>query len=361
MCLTRCVLQITVGFMFVGHTHCKLDQMFSRFCIAINKAYLTGTYDAMDDLIRQSYSPNPLMVKMEETTDVTAWLRVTKAHPYLERVNGLNPRRSDKMEHEKAHEFKFFKDEDGVTKMNFKLTQKDARWLPSEEGKDMWLGAERPGGVTCDTDRWWEKIDPPQRAAPAPIDLEEIEKGLKKAKTFLPPAVNAWWKIWLRNQKQADRYVEEHGVPTHSRTWAAFMERVGNELRGNTWRGPGWGGDEGSDVTDDEDVKMYQGDDVDGGAGAESPPRTPPREAPSRGRRSGRAQGPAAPPPERGGNTSVETSPNMYYVPTADESELPQEPAQAKGRRRSTRVQDKLAAMSGAEVDEAKCEFCHNS
>ena len=55
--------------MFVGHTHCDLDQMFSRFCVAINKAYLTGTYDDMDTLIRQSYSPNPLMVKMEETTD----------------------------------------------------------------------------------------------------------------------------------------------------------------------------------------------------------------------------------------------------------------------------------------------------
>lgn len=299
--------------MFVGHTHNKLDQMFSRFCVAIRDAYLTGTYDAMDDLVREAYTPNPEMVKMEETTDVTAWLRVKEGtkNPFLERINGLNPRREDRMEHEKAHEFKVFKDAEGVTKMSFKLTQKDGRWLPSVEGKDMWLGADRPGGVSADTPHWWDHIDPPLRANPAPIDLVEIEKGLKRAKTYLPPEDREWWATWLHNQKRADRFLEAHGPPKDSRTWASFMERVGKEMKGATWRGPGWGAEGDGDGDNIDNLSREQGDGGDDGSLSPPPPppppRTPPR--PPARKRGARPAPPASQPPD-GGNSSVDSSPN---------------------------------------------------
>ncbi|KAL3692063.1 hypothetical protein R1sor_005714 [Riccia sorocarpa] len=60
--------KIKVGFLIVGHTHDHVDQMFSRFSVALRgkKAF---TMPQMQQVIQEAYVPSPVFEVLEETWD----------------------------------------------------------------------------------------------------------------------------------------------------------------------------------------------------------------------------------------------------------------------------------------------------
>ncbi|KAL3675026.1 hypothetical protein R1sor_024974 [Riccia sorocarpa] len=60
--------KIKVGFLIVGHTHDHVDQMFSRFSVALRgkKAF---TMPQMQQIIQEAYVPSPVFEVLEETWD----------------------------------------------------------------------------------------------------------------------------------------------------------------------------------------------------------------------------------------------------------------------------------------------------
>ncbi|KAL3697378.1 hypothetical protein R1sor_011454 [Riccia sorocarpa] len=60
--------KIKVGFLMVGHTHDHVDQMFSRFSVALRKRQ-AFTMPELRMVIQESYSPSPSFEVLEETWD----------------------------------------------------------------------------------------------------------------------------------------------------------------------------------------------------------------------------------------------------------------------------------------------------
>ncbi|KAL3687988.1 hypothetical protein R1sor_014297 [Riccia sorocarpa] len=60
--------KIKVGFLMVGHTHDHVDQMFSRFSVALRKRQ-PFTMPELRMVIQESYSPSPSFEVLEETWD----------------------------------------------------------------------------------------------------------------------------------------------------------------------------------------------------------------------------------------------------------------------------------------------------
>ncbi|KAL3684786.1 hypothetical protein R1sor_002808 [Riccia sorocarpa] len=69
--------KIKVGFLIVGHTHDHVDQMFSRFSVALRgkKAF---TMPQMQQVIQEAYVPSPVFEVLEETWDFKA---IVQARP----------------------------------------------------------------------------------------------------------------------------------------------------------------------------------------------------------------------------------------------------------------------------------------
>ncbi|KAL3693458.1 hypothetical protein R1sor_007109 [Riccia sorocarpa] len=69
MLVEKCFFRkIKVGFLIVGHTHDHVDQMFSRFSVALSgkKAF---TMPQMQQVIQETYVPSPIFEVLEETWD----------------------------------------------------------------------------------------------------------------------------------------------------------------------------------------------------------------------------------------------------------------------------------------------------
>ena len=60
--------KIKVGFLSIGHTHDKIDQMFSTFSRRLerNDAF---TLEEMMSIVKESYSPRPEVCHLKETYD----------------------------------------------------------------------------------------------------------------------------------------------------------------------------------------------------------------------------------------------------------------------------------------------------
>ncbi|KAL3696477.1 hypothetical protein R1sor_010553 [Riccia sorocarpa] len=74
-------LKVKVGFLMVGHTHDHVDQMFSRFSVALRRKQ-AFTMPQLQAVIQDSYTPSPAFEVLEETWDFKTILQ-TEPTPVL--------------------------------------------------------------------------------------------------------------------------------------------------------------------------------------------------------------------------------------------------------------------------------------
>ena len=61
--------KVKVGFLLVGDTHDHIDQMFSHFAVTLGRKN-AGRLPSLIGIIRNTYSPDHVVLTLEETIDM---------------------------------------------------------------------------------------------------------------------------------------------------------------------------------------------------------------------------------------------------------------------------------------------------
>ena len=61
--------KVKVGFLLVGHTHDHIDQMFSCFAVTLGRKNV-GSLPSLTEIIRNTYSLEPVVLMLEEIVDM---------------------------------------------------------------------------------------------------------------------------------------------------------------------------------------------------------------------------------------------------------------------------------------------------
>ena len=117
--------------MYSGHTHEDVDQMFSRFSVAMRYADIRLVEDLLD-LIKGSYHPRPHVEELRETLDFDTLLHVVAKGRYPGIVG-----RQGAPQSEKPHCFRI-KMFDGRATLHMKFLSTDKGFYPSKGVKLLW-------------------------------------------------------------------------------------------------------------------------------------------------------------------------------------------------------------------------------
>jgi hypothetical protein len=128
--------KVKTNYMHVGHTHENIDQMFSRFSVAIAKENIY-TLDQLMSVCKKSFTPNPVCEYISHVYDFKTWLQQdVPSTRYLQDIS-FN------------HQFKTW--QDPVTKKAFmqsKVFSYAEEWKP-DNGVHL-LSTQTPNGIqTC--------------------------------------------------------------------------------------------------------------------------------------------------------------------------------------------------------------------
>lgn len=169
--------KVKLCFLPVGHTHDDVDQMFSRFSVALQRTDIV-TLDGLWDACRASYRPCPEIKHIDSMGAWACWLS-----PHITQLEGISKPRC----------FVFRRSNDGVVRHHYrqqlqtsKKTEADC-WFPANEaGIDMF-----PAGV--DT-----LLASPVREVPLKhIDTIELRASLKRISHRLSDSDIGWWNQLL--------------------------------------------------------------------------------------------------------------------------------------------------------------------
>jgi hypothetical protein len=96
----------------VGHTHEDIDQMFSRFSVALGNSN-TESPQHLEQRLRRGYKPHPVVTYVQNTVDFKTWI-----NPFLLRLQGHKP----------PHTFKFHRS--NPDSLQFKMWTRHTTWRP---------------------------------------------------------------------------------------------------------------------------------------------------------------------------------------------------------------------------------------
>ncbi|KAL3679359.1 hypothetical protein R1sor_022315 [Riccia sorocarpa] len=111
--------KIKVGFLMVGHTHDHVDQIFSRFSVALRKRQ-AFTMPELRMVIQESYSPSPSFEVLEETWDFKNILQTEPVSVLPLHDVTFN------------QQFKIVMDNESWPRLWTKKFNTDERWVPEE-------------------------------------------------------------------------------------------------------------------------------------------------------------------------------------------------------------------------------------
>jgi hypothetical protein len=179
----------------VGHTHEDIDQMFSRFSIALGNTN-TESPQHLEERLSRAYKPHPDVTYVQNTVDFKTWIT-----PYLLNIGGHKP----------PHTFKFHRS--NPDSMQFKMWTRHTIWKPQAWLK--FLTSSEMLGADNLTAGYSEILE---------LDADLILRNMDRIfrPFFVREESYGEWEEFFAAWKN---YVE----PEFNEVWHAFMERFNNQ------------------------------------------------------------------------------------------------------------------------------------
>jgi len=200
--------KVKVGFLIVGHTHDHIDQMFSRFAVTLGRKNV-GSLPSLIKVIRKTYSPEPVVLTLEETIDMRRFILGSHGEERcIEKLNDISFQ----------HQFRI-KNIDGKTLIWGKKYSTSVEWGPTSGLTFLKFIPNRQIYASklllLQSDVEIQNARRHNRDVDSSQCLEEIKKSIKDTYEYFDVVDYVWWESF---------FMEKNDIISNSTNGDIFMK-----------------------------------------------------------------------------------------------------------------------------------------